>query len=507
MEIKAQRRPFHELDVEVLCMVVFEAETPENTPLMAQLNERTNGVIGSLLASSELRGKPDEITYIHQPAHLRSRRILLVGGGKREHWSPDGVRRAAGTAARYLKSRGVKSMGFFCRPEWAPEASARAAVEGVLLGLFDVGTYKTQEKDDRFLEDVVIATDEGSLDALERALHRGQILAKATNFARNLVNEPSSILTPTELASRAGEMASRFSLDIEILDEQQMRDLGMGALLAVARGSDEPAKLIILRYAPEEGRAGQRAPVAFVGKGITFDSGGISLKPSKGMEQMKYDMAGGAAVLGAMRAIGQLRPAIPVMGLVPAAENMPSGRAQKPGDVVRSLSGKTIEVINTDAEGRLILADALTYACRLGASQVVDLATLTGACVVALGSVYAAVMGNDESFLAEVIRAGEAAGERLWRLPLDEAYRDQLKSEIADLKNIGGRKAGAITAASFLSEFVQGVPWAHIDIAGTAWLEEKKPYLAAGPTGVGVRTLVHLAEQLAQTRSSPTGRG
>ncbi|RMG51639.1 MAG: leucyl aminopeptidase [Acidobacteria bacterium] len=506
MEIKGHRRPFHELDVDVLTMVVFEEETPENTPIMGELNERTNGIVGSLIASSELRGKPDEITYIHQPVAMRPRRVLLVGGGKKEQSTSEGVRRAAGTAARYLKERGLKSMGFFCRSEWALEPSARAAVEGVLLGLFDVGTYKTQEKDERFLEEIVIAA-EGSLDALERALHRGQILAKATNFARNLVNEPSSILTPAELASRAGEMASRFNLDIEILDEQQMRELGMGALLAVARGSDEPAKLIILRYVPEEPRADQRSPVAFVGKGITFDSGGISLKPPKGMEQMKYDMAGGAAVLGAMRAIGQLRPPVPVMGIVPAAENMPSGRAQKPGDVVRSLSGKTIEVINTDAEGRLILADALTYACQLGARRVVDLATLTGACVVALGSVYAAVLGNDEPFLAEVIRASEAAGERLWRLPLDDAYRDQLRSEIADLKNIGGRKAGTITAASFLSEFVQGIPWAHIDIAGTAWLEEKKPYLATGPTGIGVRTLVHLAEQLGQHHPSPTEEG
>jgi len=375
------------------------------------------------------------------------------------------------------------------------ERSAQVVVEGALLALFDVDTYKTQEREKRFLEEFSVIANAGSVESLERGVERGKILAKATNFARDLVNEPASKLTPTELASRAADLASRFNLDFEVLDEPQMRELGMGAILGVARGSDEPAKLIAVRYTPDGDVNGDL--IAFVGKGVTFDSGGISLKRPEGMERMKYDMSGGAAVLGAMRAIGQLRPAIPVVGIVPATENMPSGRALKPGDVIRPLSGPTIEVVDTDAEGRLVLADAIAYARQLGAQTIIDLATLTGACVVALGTVYAGLMGNDEQLITDLIEVGEEAGERLWRLPLDEAYKDQIKSDIADIKNVGGRKAGSITAACFLKEFAGEVPWAHLDIAGTAWMDEKKPYLSAGPTGMGVRILVLLAERLA----------
>jgi leucyl aminopeptidase len=284
-------------------------------------------------------------------------------------------------------------------------------------------------------------------------------------------------------------MAQAFGLEIDVLDEARMKELGMGALIGVAQGSAEPAKLIVLSYTPANH---SDETVAIVGKGITFDTGGISIKPADGMEKMKYDMAGGATTIGAMRAIAQLKPSVNVLGIVPATENMPGGRAQRPGDVVRSMAGKTIEVINTDAEGRLILADALAYARKLGATKMVDLATLTGAVSIALGDVYVAVLGNNQDWIDTIIASGKSAGEKFWQLPLDTDYREQIKSEIADIKNVGGRKAGTITAAYFLREFVEETPWAHLDIAGTAWNDSNKPYLSVGPTGIGVRTLVKL---------------
>jgi leucyl aminopeptidase len=298
-------------------------------------------------------------------------------------------------------------------------------------------------------------------------------------------------MTPAILADQIREMAAENGLACEVVDEERMKELGMGALLGVSRGSEEPARLVVVRYEPEE--SADTGLLTFVGKGITFDSGGISIKPREAMEWMKYDMCGAASVAGAMRAIAQLRPPRRVMGVVAASENLPSGKAYKPGDVLRSYSGKTIEVLNTDAEGRLVLADALSYSVDLGATRIVDLATLTGACVIALGHVYAAVMGNDQAWTDEVLAASRRAGEKLWPLPLDRAYRELIRSEIADLKNLGGRGAGSITAGYFLREFVGRTPWTHMDIAGTAWVEDDRPDIAKGATGYGVPTLVDLA--------------
>jgi leucyl aminopeptidase len=306
-------------------------------------------------------------------------------------------------------------------------------------------------------------------------------------------------LTPTDMAERAREVASQFGLEIDVLDRARMEAEGMGSLLSVARGSDEPPQLIILKYVPAGSPAGEGL-LAFVGKGITFDSGGISLKPGENMELMKYDMTGGATVLGSMRAIGQLKPSIPVLGVVPCAENLPSGKATKPGDVVRAMTGKTIEVINTDAEGRLILADAIAYAKKLGATRIVDMATLTGAVSIALGDVNTAVLGTDQELINEVISAGAEVGEKFWQLPLDSEYTKQIRSDIADIKNVGGRKAGTITAAAFLKEFADGVAWAHLDIAGTAWGDEAKPFRSKGPTGVVVRTLLRMVEREGSAR-------
>ena len=385
-------------------------------------------------------------------------------------------------------------MAILRRSQLDLERAAQAAVEGALIGLFEPDMYKTEHKEERRIDELVlVAAAPGSDKGLERGVECGRIIGEAVNLARELSNEPSSTLTPSEMAERARETATRFGLDIDVLDEARMKELGMGALLGVARGSDEPAKLIVLRYLPEEAEpmGNDAETIAIVGKGITFDSGGISIKPAEGMEKMKYDMSGAAATLAAMRAIAQLKPRVNVIGVMPSTENMPSGRAYKPGDVLRAMSGKTIEVINTDAEGRLILADAIAYARKLGATKIIDLATLTGAVSIALGPINVAIMGNDQEFIDEVRQAGREVGERFWQLPMDEEYREMIKSDIADIKNSAGRYAGTITAGYFLREFAEETPWVHLDIAGTAWENERKPYMSKGPTGIAIRTLIN----------------
>jgi leucyl aminopeptidase len=488
MEIKAILGNLYEIECDALVVGMFEGEKPEEG-LLAELDKRTGGVIASLIETGEFTGKSSESAYIHNPEGMKARRLLLLGAGKQAEFNTDGVRKMAGTAARTMRGKKARSFAFVRRSELPIGESAQAAVEGALLSLFDPDKYHTSDKTENHLETMILAASHGDADALKSGIERGRIIAEAANFGRDVINEPSNVMTPTELARRAEDVAKTYGLDLEVLEEAEMKDLGMGSLLGVAQGSAEPAKLIVLRYTP---KVPSEETIAIVGKGVTFDTGGISIKPSDGMEKMKYDMAGGATTLAAMRAIAQLKPALNVLGLVPAVENMPGGRAQRPGDVVRSMSGKTIEVINTDAEGRLILCDAISYARKLGATKIVDLATLTGAVSVALGDVYVAILGNNQDWIDAVIAASKRAGEKLWQLPLSSEYREQIKSEIADIKNVGGRKAGTITAAYFLREFVDDVPWAHLDIAGTAWNETGKSHLAVGPTGVCVRTLVSL---------------
>lgn len=493
MKVRADYRKFHAVEADALVVPVFENEVTEN-PLLRELDQITGGVISSAASNEELRGKHGEVVYVHATGSLKAKRLLLVGAGKRAEATAETVRRIAGTAVRFLRDKNAKSMALVRGTTVDLRQAARAAVEGAILGTFEPDFYKTDEKENRQVEEMMLVPMGDFSPEHERGIEEGRILAESTNFTRTLVNEPGSSMTPRILAERAASVASEFGLKIDVLDEKKMEELGMGALLGVARGSAEPPRMIVLTHEPaNEGEGAGKETLALVGKGITFDSGGISIKPADGMEKMKYDMAGGAAVIGAMRAIAQLKPDSKIVGVIPATENMPGGRAQKPGDVVRAMTGKTIEVINTDAEGRLILADAVAYARQLGATRIVDMATLTGACLVALGNVHAAVLGTNQDLIEQIISSGKRAGERFWQLPLDQEYREQIKSMIADIKNTGGRNAGTITAAYFIREFAGDVPWAHLDIAGTAWMEEAKPHMSKGPTGVPVRTLVYLA--------------
>lgn len=495
MEISGSTENYRNLTVQALAVPVFAGEKAESG-LLQELDAATGGVIGAVLSTGEFKGKDGDLAYLPlgNQADLPARRILLLGAGPADAYRYPDAARLAAIAARQLRGKKVATIGF--TPRIASADGVAAAAQGAFTGLFDTDTYKTTGQDEKgAITHFTVFQSDLDADALNAAVSRGRIIGESINFTRTLANEPGNEMTPSDMADRARQMAEEFGLECDILDEARMEHEGMGALLGVSRGSEEPAKLIVLKYTPAQPAENTGELLTFVGKGLTFDTGGISLKPAQDMELMKYDMCGGAAVLGAMRAIAQLKPGRPVLGVVPSSENMPSGRATKPGDIVRSMAGKTIEVINTDAEGRLILCDAITYARKLGAGRIVDLATLTGAVVIALGDVNTGIMGNNQEWVDEIIATGKEVGEKYWQLPLDKEYTRQLKSDIADLKNVGGRKAGTITAGAFLKEFAEGVTWAHLDIAGTAWGDDAKPFRPKGATGVAVRTLIALAEK------------
>ena len=465
----------------------------EDTP--PRISAPCDAQVADLFTTGEFRGKPNDISILHRPTGLTAKRILLAGCGKREASSvADAIRRAAGAAVRHLQSKSIRDAALWLDANLHDPGIVSAAVEGAILGQWEPDVHKTDaDKVEKRLATFTLAVP-GAGASADKAFDRGRILAECQTFTRDLVNEPANRLTPTELGRRAQEMAVFSGLECEVFNEARIREIGMGSLLGVAQGSAEPPVFIVLRYVPATPPAVARnRHLGLVGKGVTFDTGGISIKPSEGMEKMKYDMAGGAAVLGAMRAIAQLKPAIPVTALVPAVENMPGSRAQRPGDIVTCLSGKTVEVLNTDAEGRLILNDALTYAQRLGCTHLVDAATLTGAIVVALGHVHVGAFTNNQEWLDRLLACAKREGEKMWPMPLDDDYKEQLRSPFADLPNIGTRWGGAITAAYFLKEFADPAPWVHLDIAGTAWLDEGKPFLSKGPTGVCVRTFTELA--------------
>jgi len=473
------------LDTDLL--VIFLADTESPGP---EWVEATGGELGKAMASREFCGRLYE-TFLHPIINrtYHASRLLAVGLGPRADFTVDRGRRAATVAGLLARQ---KKIG---RITLAPDATLvspdmlQALAEGITLAEFDAGQYKTGDPPPSPLSSIAIAVSGGA--SAQRAVSKGRLLGECTNITRALANEPSNRLTPPIFADRAASICREAGLRVEVLDETQLAELGMGMLLGVGQGSQEPPRLVAVTYEPVEAPA--RPVLGLVGKGITFDTGGISIKPAEGMERMKDDMAGGAAVVGAMRAIALLKAPIKVVGVIPIAENMPSGRAIRPGDVLTSASGKTVEVINTDAEGRLILGDALWYAQRLGATHLVDIATLTGAISIALGRVTSGLFGTPAGWVEFVRATAERCGDRCWPMPLYEEYRDLLKSDIADMVNTGGRYGGAITAALFLKEFTGGLPWAHVDIAGTAWVEDVRPYIPKGAAGVGVRTLAELA--------------
>jgi len=426
--------------------------------------------------------------------------VVVVGLGKQQELSLDKVRGAMAGTCRLLRQKGVKSMAAIAQGAGAAgitmESAAQVITEGALLGVYSFRRHQTKEAELSEIEQLtVVDVDESKIPGLERGCHKGRILAEATNLARDMVNEPPNYMTPTDMAETAGKLAETYGLELSVLELDQMKELGMGALLGVAQGSRQSPKFIVLDYREGDSNV---IDVALLGKGITFDSGGISIKPSEGMGEMKGDMAGGAAVIAAMGAIAQFKPKINVTALIPATENLPDGSALKPGDVLTAMSGKTIEIISTDAEGRLILADALGYANKHGAKLMIDVATLTGACRIALGDVCTGAFGNNQELVDKVIAAGADAGELVWPMPMYEEYKEQNKSEVADIKNTGGRLAGAVTAAQFLAEFAGDTPWVHLDIAGTSMSEKERNYLVKGATGVPVRTLVNLVLSLAR---------
>ncbi|MDE3104172.1 MAG: leucyl aminopeptidase [Acidobacteriota bacterium] len=473
-------------------------------PLIA-LMTTSSGVSNAarkVLGSGEFKAGLGETLLLHAPEGIRAERLLIVGMGKVRRLTTDAVRKAAGVAVRSAKPRGLRQLTIALPEDHALDDEAleslpvslttRAVVEGAVLANPEWDTYKSDRKDRTLttLQLVAPATERATHAEIRRGHAEGLIVANAQNTARSLVNEPGNVLTPTELGLRATEMCLRNGLKCEVHSTELMQQLGMNAFLAVARGSSQPPALIVMRYEPQDAPAD--GPVlGLVGKGITFDTGGISLKPADGMEKMKYDMAGAAAMIGAMQAIAQLKPRVRVTAIVCSTENMPDGNAYKPGDVVQAMSGKTIEIINTDCEGRMVLADGLHYARTLGCTHLINAATLTGACVVALGMVNAGAFSNDETTWQRFDQALRVSGEKFWRLPCTDDYRDLIKSPIADIRNQGiGRWGGATTAAMFLKEFVGDTPWVHLDIAGCAWNEENKAWLPTGPTGIAVRSIV-----------------
>ncbi len=491
MKIRLMKADLASLECDALIVPLFEDDRLDG-PLPSRLNQKLGGLLGELRVSKEWKGQAGEILVIYRPDQLKAARVILLGLGKRAAYRTRILRNLVQQTIERLRGYDLKRVVVFLGGEIDATRATQAAVEGTILGSHSSDAFKTQNRAEVFTEEIVLATD-GKLDVdvAEKAMERGRILGRATNLARDLVNQPGNCMTPTRFSEKCCEIAEGCGLEIEVLGEPEMKERGMNAILAVARGSEEPARFVVLRLWGASERDAK--PIVWIGKGVTFDSGGLSLKSAHSMEDMKSDKAGACAVLAAMQSAAQLQIEENIVGLLAIVENLPSGRAQRPGDVIHSFSGRTIEVVNTDAEGRLILADALHFAGQLRPQYVIDIATLTGACAVALGNIRAGVFCNDDEVYQKLVCASKRSGERMWRLPLDDDYRKELESAVADLKNVGNRWGGAITAAKFLQEFVGSTPWIHMDIAGVDLVKEG-PELK-GSTGFGVRTLVEMALQ------------
>ena len=477
------------------CLIITYTEDRDRLRGLAeQVDERMDHRISQLISEREIKGEFGEVTIVHTWGKIPAKRVLVLGLGKEEKLTLEKARAAFAIAARKAQSIGIKEVTVAISQKykdlWNPVDLGQVVVESMLLGTYEFNPYKKKEKSENKIERVIITVDGVSVHAIEVGVERGQIFAESQNLARDLTNAPANRMTPTMLADKAKEIARKHSMQVEILEKGQLEELNMGAFLGVAQGSNEPPKMIVMKYlgAPE-----CKDVIGFVGKGITFDAGGIQIKPDKDMDEMKGDMAGAAAVLGAMNAIGSLSPHVNVIAVIPACENMVSGQSIHPGDVVDTFSGKSVEIKHTDAEGRLILADALAYAKYLGANKLVDIATLTGSVISALGYIYTGVFTNHELWKKEVFTAAKISGEKVWELPLDDDYQELVDSNIADLKNDAGFGAGAIQGGMFLKQFVGDTPWVHLDIAGTSDAKEAKGIHAKGATGEMVRTLISLA--------------
>ncbi|PON19810.1 leucyl aminopeptidase [Candidatus Entotheonella serta] len=508
MKITVKRDKFDKSKADVLIVPVYQDAPLDTTSVVVQLDNSLDGLVSDYLDSRDFSGALNSTTLLRTRGRISAPRVLLVGLGKLDVFTVDHLRQASASAATTVQKLGASTMTMLLpTSEFDLVTQAQAITEGTLLGLYSLKTYKSVEDENndkaQLSELQLLASGGSAQQKLNQGVKRGETIAKAVSLARDLSNSPGNDINPSYLANTAKEIAKKTSLKCKILSQDDMKKFKMGCLLGVAQGSVQPPVLIMLDHAPN---GPSETPVVLLGKGITFDSGGISIKPAANMEDMKMDMSGGAAVLGAMQALAELEHPRRVVGLVPASENLPSGEAIKPGDIIRAMSGKTVEVINTDAEGRLVLADALSYAVEhLKPERMIDLATLTGAVVIALGAHASGMMGTDEDMMAVLKASGEQTAERVWQLPLFEDYSQQIKSDFADIKNVGGREAGSITGGAFLKEFVGDVPWVHLDIAGTAWTRASHPYVPKGATGVGIRLLIHALETLLKPEAEANG--
>ncbi|MFC2038514.1 leucyl aminopeptidase [Chloroflexota bacterium] len=499
MEIKVVAGDIALSEADAVVVNIYEgAERLEG--VSAAVDKALDGAISGLIAKGEIKGKLNQVTVIYSLGKLPSAKIVVVGLGKPDELTVEKIRKVTALVCRNLRKSNTAAIASIALGTGVAgitaEGSAQAITEGALLGTYEFRQHKTKAPEYGDIKEFkIIEPDAGIVSALEQGHNKGRIMAEATNLARDMGNEPGNFMTPTIMANIATKQAETYGLDVSVLERERMQELGMGALLGVAQGSQQPPKFIVLNY---KGGDSDSIDIALLGKAITFDSGGISIKPSDKMGEMKGDMAGGASVIGAMTAIARLKPKINVLGVIPATENLPSGSALKPGDILTAMEGKTIEIISTDAEGRLILADALGYARKNGAKLIVDVATLTGAMVIALGDICTGAFGNNQELVDNIIAAGAEAGELIWQMPMYEEYKELNKSDVADIKNVGGRAAGSISAAQFLSEFAMDTSWVHLDIAGTSDTDSTKGYLIKGATGVPVRTLVNLVLSLSE---------
>jgi leucyl aminopeptidase len=481
----------------LLTVFAVDTATGKDEPAAAALlsaSEALAKAAAPWLASGEFKAALGETLLLHSPSGLKAERLLIVGLGKAKALSVHEVRKGAGVAVRFAKPRGLRELSIVFPEDKALPGSltARTLAEGALVADFDIDIYRSDRKDQSIGTVTVLhlEANEKALSEMQTGFSEGIILGESQNFARMLVNEPGNILTPTELGKRTAAMCAEFGLQCEVHSIDKILELKMGAFAAVTQGSVEPPALIVMRYEPTTPPTADTPVIGLVGKGITFDTGGISIKPAENMDKMKYDMAGAAAMIGAMRAIAQLKPNVRVVSVVCSCENMPDGKAFKPGDVITAMSGKTIEILNTDAEGRLVLADGLHYAQQLGATRLINAATLTGAIGAALGLLNVGLFSNDDATVEQFTNALPVSGEKFWRMPCTDDYREQIRSQIADIMNIGNsRYGGATTAAMFLKEFVGETPWIHLDIAATAWIDEVKPWQSKGPSGIAVRSI------------------